>query len=256
MNQHGSTTGTPGTTTTEIRMSSGFAAPDHAVVTDAPDPVTEAVAGPTHRAARWRRGALAGAALLSPVALALQYAFDRTGLPRQDAEVYLTAVAGNSGATLASTVAYGLAMTCTVAVGALAAVALRRTAPIVAAVSAALLTVGAIGGGAFVGLRLAALALVEDGGIVPGGVAAFVRLQDAIIDPVGLLLACAILGTVALAVAMHRSRREIGWWPAVGTVVGFVLASGEFPNAVSVVGALLQGVALLPLVRLALTARS
>ena len=75
----------------------------------------------------------------------------------------------------ASTVAYAVAMTCTVAV----------------AVSAALLTLGAIGGGGFVALRLAALAQVEDGGIVPGGIAAFVRMQDAIIDPVALLLACA-----------------------------------------------------------------
>jgi hypothetical protein len=107
----------------------------------------------------------------------------------------------------------------------------------------------------FVGLRLAALALVEDGAVVPGGVDAFVRLQVAIIDPVGLLLVCAILGTVALAVAMHRSRRLIGWWPAVVTVVGFVLASGEFPNAVSVAGAIVQGTALVPLARLAFSSR-
>ncbi len=42
---------------------------------------------------------------------------------------------------------------------------------------------------------------------------------------------------------------------AVVTIVGFVLASGEFPNAVSVAGGLLQGVALIPLARLAMTAR-
>jgi hypothetical protein len=34
-----------------------------------------------------------------------------------------------------------------------------------------------------------------------------------------------------------------------------VLASGEFPNAMSVVGGLLQGAALVPLARLALTTR-
>ncbi len=241
--------------TTEIRMSSEFTAPDHAVVTGAGTATAVTTAGPTHRARVWRRGALAGAALVSPVALALQYALNSAGLPRQDAEVYLTAVAADSGAMMASTIAYGVAMTSMVAVGALAAVVLRRTAPIVSGVSAALLTLGAVGGGVFVGLRLAALAMVEDGAILSGGVAAFVRLQEAIINPVGLLLVCAILGTVALVVAMHRSRREIGWWPAVVTVVGFVLASGEFPNAVSVVGALLQGVALIPLARLALTAR-
>ncbi len=92
---------------------------------------------------------------MSPVALALQYALNSAGLPRQDAEVYLTAVAADSGAMTASTIAYAAAMTSMVAVGALAAVVLRRTAPIVSAVSAVLLTLGAIGGGAFVGLRLA-----------------------------------------------------------------------------------------------------
>ncbi|MGY1663035.1 hypothetical protein ACI78Q_17570 [Geodermatophilus sp. SYSU D00705] len=252
MTQH---TSTPAPTT-EIRMSSDFTAPDHAVLTGDGAAADATTAGRAHRAPRWRRGALAGAALVSPVALALQYALNSAGLPRQDAAVYLTAVASDSGAMMASTVSYSVAMTSMVAIGALAAVTLRRTAPIVSAVSAALLTLGAIGGGVFVGLRLAALALVEDGTVLPGGVAAFIRLQEAIINPVGLLLVCAILGTVALAVAMHRSRREIGWWPPVVTVVGFVLASGEFPNAVSVVGALVQGVALIPLARLALTARS
>jgi hypothetical protein len=250
MTQH---TSTPAPTT-EIRMGSEFAAPHHAVVTPAD---TGAVPAPAeHRSRGWRRAALAGAALVSPVAMAAQYALNSAGLPRQDAEVYLTAVAADSGAMMASTVAYGLSMTTMVAVGALAAVTLRRTSPIVSALSAALLTIGAIGGGVFVGLRLAALALVEDGAVDSGGVATFVRLQAAIIDPVGLLLVCAILGTAALAVAMHRSRRAIGWWPAVVTVVGFVLASGEFPNAVSVAGALVQGAALVPLARLALADRN
>ncbi len=243
---------------TEIRMTSDHTAPGHAVLAptgSAADATAEPVADGA-RARRWRRGALAGAALVSPVALAVQYALNTAGLPRQDAEVYLTAVAADSGAMTGSTIAYAAAMASMVAVGALAAVALRRSAPIVSALSAALLALGAIGGGAFVGLRLSALALVEDGAIVPGGVEAFVRLQDAIIDPVGLLLICAILGTVALAIALHRSRREIGWWPAAVTVVGFVLASGEFPNAVSVAGALLQGVALIPLVRLVVGSRA
>jgi hypothetical protein len=242
------------TPTNEIRMGAEYTAPDSAVVTGAGTPLA-AADRPTHRAGRWRQAALAGAALVSPVAMALQYALNSAGLPRQDAEVYLSAVAADSGAMTASTVAYGVSMCSMVAVGALAAVVLRRTAPIVSALSAALLTLGAVGGGVFVGLRLAALTLVEDGAILRGGVATFVRLQDAIINPVGLLLVCAILGTVALAVAMHRSRREIGWWPAVLTLVGFVLASGEFPNAVSVVGGLLQGVALIPLVRLAIPGR-
>ncbi|MCF6736499.1 hypothetical protein [Blastococcus sp. KM273129] len=240
--------------TTEIRMGATLSAPDHAVVTGAGAPdAAPAARGDRPRA--WRLPALAGAALVSPAAMAAQYALNSAGLPRQDAEVYLTGVAADSGAMVASTLAYGLAMTTMVAVGALAAVVLRRTAPIASALSAALLTLGAVGGGAFVGLRLAALAMVEDGAVLPGGTEAFVRLQGAIIDPVGWLLICAILGTVALAVALHRSRRAVGWWPAVVTVVGFVLASGEFPNAVSVAGAVVQGAALVPLARLALGSR-
>ena len=232
--------------TAEIRMGQGLSAPDRAVRTDGGSGGGDATGRP------WRRIALVGAAALSPLAMALQYGLNRAGLPRQDAEVYLPAVAGSAGSFLASTVAYAVAMASLVAVGALAAVVLRRHAPVASAASAALLTVGAIGGGAFLGLRLAALALVEDGQVVPGGVEAFVRLQGAIIDPVGLLLVCAILGTLVLAVAMLRARRDLGWWPAAVTVVGFVLASGEFPTAVSVLGALVQGCALVPLARLAL----
>ena len=228
----------------EIRMRYGLSTPDRAV------PADKTAADPSGRA--WRRLALVGAAALSPLALALQYGLNSAGLPRQDAEVYLTAVASAPGSMLAATIAYGIGMATMVAVGALAAVVLRRQAPVASAASAALLTLGAVGGGAFVGLRLAALALVEDGAVVPGGVAAFVRLQDAIINPVGLLLVCAIIGTLVLAFAMFRARRELGWWPAPVTVAGFVLASGEFPMAVSVLGALVQGAALLPLARLAL----
>lgn len=239
-----STTPAPATPAAEIRMGHGLTAPDRAVRTDAD----------VRRAGRpWRRLALVAAAALSPLAIALQTGLNSAGLPRQDAEVYLTAVAAAPGRVMASTVAYAAGMATMVAVGALAAVVLRRHAPVASAASAALLTLGAVGGGAFVGLRLAALALVEDGSIVPGGVAAFVRLQDAVIDPAALLLVCAIVGTLVLAFALFRARRDIGWWPAAVTVVGFALASGEFPMAVGVLGALVQGSALLPLARLALT---
>jgi hypothetical protein len=54
--------------------------------------------------------------------------------------------------------------------------------------------------------------------------------------------------------APSQRGRDIGWWPAVVTVVGFVLASGEFPTAVSVLGALVQGPALVPLTRLGVDA--
>ncbi len=221
-----------------------------------PDPPVPTGDTSVHRTGRpWRRIGLVAAATLSPLALALQYGLNSAGLPRQDAEVYLTAVAAAPGRMIASTIAYAAGMATLVAVGALAAVVLRKHAPVASAVSAALLTLGAVGGGAFVGLRLAALALVEDGSIVPGGVAAFVRLQGAIINPVGLLLVSAIVGTFVLAFAMFRARHEIGRWPAAVTVVGFVLASGEFPPAVSVLGALVQGAAVLPLARLAFTTR-
>jgi hypothetical protein len=241
-----STTTASATPTAEIRMGHGLTAPDRPVRTDDKD-----VLMPSRP---WRRIGLVGAAALSPLALALQYGLNSAGLPRQDAEVYLAAVAAAPGRVLASTVAYAVGMATMVGVGALAAIVLRRQAPVASAASAALLTLGAVGGGAFVGLRLAALAFVEDGSVVPGGIAAFVRLQDAIINPVGLLLVCAIVGTMVMAFAMFRARRDIGWWPAAVTVVGFVLASGEFPTAVSVLGALVQGAALLPLARLAIAA--
>ena len=242
-----SQTSTTSSATAEIRMGHGLVAPGRAVpAQQSADPAPGAAARPA-----WRRKALAAAALLSPVGLAAQYALNSAGLPRQDAQVYLTAVAEAPGRILASTIAYAVGMATMVAVGAVLAIGLRRRSPGWSAAAAALLTLGAIGGGGFVGLRFAALALVEDGRILPGGVEAFVRLQDGLINQVGILLACAILGTVATVVALARSRADIGWWPAAVTLVGFVLASGEFPVAVSVLGALVQGTALLPVVRLA-----
>ncbi len=236
------------TTTAEIHLGHGLTAPEGALPSTGKPP---AASRADHRP-EWGRVALAAAAILSPVAMAAQYALNSAGLPRQDAEIYLAAIAADRSGAIASTIAYGVAMATMVAVAAVAAIALRRRASGTTVVAAALLTLGAVGGGAFVGLRLAAIALVEDGRVVAGGVAAFTHLQDGVINPVGLLLICAILGTLLLAVAMLQSRREIGYWPALFTVIGFILASGEFPTPVSVLGALVQGSALVPVVRIVL----
>ena len=67
----------------------------------------------------------------------------------------------------------------------------------------------------------------------------------------GPLVLMAVLGTLVAGIAMFRARADVTVWAGPLYVVGFVLGSGEFPVAVSVVGGVLQVVAVLPVARFA-----
>jgi hypothetical protein len=249
MNTSTSTTGsTPDATTaaTEIRLGRGVAAPDGATATTVTSGTTP-VASPGLR--RWHRIGLATAALVSPLAMGAQYAFDRTGLPRQDAEIYLTAVANNQVTFVASTAAYTLAVLTSLAGAVVLALVCGRRSPVLTTIAVVGTTVGAVAAGAFIGLRLAALALTPAGAVRPDGAEVFGWLQAAIIDPVGFLLLAAIVGMLATVATLVRSRRLLGWWVAPIAVLGVVMTSGEFSFWIGGLGGMAQAAAVVPLVR-------
>jgi hypothetical protein len=214
-----------------------------------PEPYPQGRRGRGRVGQRRRLTLLTAAAVVSPVALAAQYAIDTAGLPRQEAATYLAAVAAAPGRGLASVVVYGVGIVGLVAVAALVAIACRASAPVLSAVAAGLMAAGAVGGGGFVAIRLTALSLTSDGGLVPGAVAAFTHIQTGVLKPLAALVLAAAIGQLVIVAAMVRSRRMIGTWVAPAWLVGFVLASGELPSGIGVVGGLLQAAALVVLAR-------
>ena len=230
----------------EIRLGSGVLAPQPSVTT----PVVE-----TRPAVPARRRLLAYAAVVSPLALAAQYALDPTGmLPRDDAAGLLAAIAEEPGRYLASTVVYLIGMITLIAWALTLFAALRDHAPRLVATASTMLTLAVVGGAGFAGLRLASLSFVEDGEVTTGAVEIWERLQGGplfiVLTP---LLVMAILGTLLTGVAMIRARALLTVWAGPLYLVGFVLGSGEFPPAISVLGGVCQAVAVLPVVRRALS---
>lgn len=200
-----------------------------------------------------RRRLLAGAAVVSPLALSAQYALDPTGmLPRDNPEALLSAIAAEPGQYLLSTVVYLVGMITLVAWALTLFAALRDRLPRLAATTATTLTLAAIGGAGFAGLRLAACSFVEDGEVTQGAAEIWSRLQEGpvfvVLTP---LLVMAILGSLLAGVAMIRARSEVTAWAGPLYLAGFVLGSGEFPVGFSVAGGLLQAVAVLLVARLA-----
>ncbi|MGY1609698.1 MULTISPECIES: hypothetical protein [unclassified Geodermatophilus] len=234
--------------TSSTQLGAGLVAPDRTTAVRGAQPAgPEAAAGRPHA----RRRVLVGAALVSPVALAVQYALSPAGLPRDEAVGFLAGVAEHPTRYTVALSAYLVAMATSVAVAATIALAGRRSAPWLSGAAAALLALGAIGGGGFAGLRLMAAVVAESGG--PGAAGLWTAVQDgtpfAVLTP---FLLCAILGTLVGTAALVRARRDVTVWAAPVFLAGFVLTSGEFPVAVSVLGGAVQLAALLPVARAAL----
>ncbi|GAA4369954.1 hypothetical protein [Nocardioides caricicola] len=226
----------------EIRLGAGVLDPK-------PTPTAPVLSG----AVPLRRRLLAVAAVVSPLALSAQYALDPTGmLPRDNPEALLSAIAAEPGQYLASTVVFLLGIITLVAWALTLFAALRDRMPKLAATTATMLTLAAIGGAGFAGLRLAACSFVDDGEVTPGAVEIWERLQTGpVFNVLTPLLAMTILGSLLAGVALIRARSEVTVWAGPLYLVGFVLGSGEFPVAFSVAGGLLQAVAVLLVARLA-----
>ena len=145
----------------EIHLGAGVLDPQLSQTTNHPS-TFGATSGATPGDVPLRRRLLAVAAVVSPLALAAQYALDPTGmLPRDDAAGLLTAIAEHPGQYLASTVVYLVGMITLVAWALTLFAALRDLTPRLAATASTMLTLGAIGGAGFAGLRLAACSFVE-----------------------------------------------------------------------------------------------
>jgi hypothetical protein len=228
----------------EIHLGSGVLAPRPSTTTEVETPSAVPV----------RRRLLAYASVLSPLALATQYALDPTGmLPRDDPAGLLAAIADQPGQYLASTVVYLVGMVTLLAWTLTLYAVLRDHTPRLAATASTLLGLAAIGGAGFAGLRLAACSFVEDGAVSEGAVEIWARIQEgplfAVLTP---LLVAAILGTLVAGVAMIRAHDVVTVWAGPLYLAGFVLGSGEFPPVVSVLGGVLQAAAVLLVVRRAL----
>jgi hypothetical protein len=173
-------------------------------------------------------------------------------LPRDDAAGLLAAIAEDPGQYLLSTVVFLVGMITLVAWALTLFAAVHDRIPRLAATTATMLTLAAIGGAGFAGLRLAACSFVDDGEVTTGAVEIWSRLQE---GPVFLvltpLLVMTILGSLFAGVALIRVRSEVTVWAGPLYLAGFVLGSGEFPVAFSIAGGLLQAVAVLLVARLA-----
>jgi hypothetical protein len=228
-------------------LGAGLVAPDRTAGPDAPPPGHRAADAGPHP----RRRLLVGAALVAPVALAVQYALSPAGLPRDEAAAFLAGVGEHPTRYTVALVAYLVAMASGLAVAATIALAGRRGSPWLSGAAAALLAVGSVGGGGFAGLRLVAAVLAESGGA--DAPAVWTAVQEgtpfAVLGPVVL---CAVLGTLLATAALVRARRDVTVWAAPLFLAGFVLTSGEFPVVVSVLGGAVQLAALLPVARAAL----
>jgi hypothetical protein len=230
------------------RLGSGLVAPE-TTAGDSTDVAAPAAPAAPHP----RRLLLAGAALLGPVALAAQYLLSSEGLPRDEAGPWLAGLAGSPVAEVAAVVVYLVAMVAGIAGAATLALACGRRAPWLSGIAAALLAAGSVGGGGFAGMRLIAVVLADEGGASAAGTWTSIQ-QGPPFLVLGPLVGMAILGTLLATVALVRSRADVTVWAAPGYLAGFVLASGEFPVAVSVLGEALVLASLVPVVRAALRA--
>ncbi|NEM07136.1 hypothetical protein [Geodermatophilus normandii] len=210
-----------------------------------------APAAPAAPAPHPRRRLLVGAALVGPVALAAQYLLSSAGLPRDDAGPWLAGLAEDPTAQTLSVVVHLVAMVAGIAGAATLALACGRRAPWLSGIAAALLAAGSVGGGGFAGMRLIAGVLAGEGG--PAAAETWTAVQQG--PPflvLGPLVLMAVIGTVLATVALVRARADVTVWAAPAHLAGFVLASGEFPAAVSVLGEALVLAALVPVARAAL----
>ncbi|MGY1815297.1 hypothetical protein [Blastococcus sp. SYSU D00820] len=233
---------------TSTHLGAGLVAPDAIAA-----PATAPAGGPAVPAVHPRRRLLVGAALVGPVALAAQYALSSAGLPRDEAGPWLAGLAAAPTAQVASIVVYLVGMVATLAMAATVALAGRRRAPWLSGIAAALLAAGCVGGGGFAGMRLIAQVIAERGGADAADLWTSVQ-QGPPFLVLGPLVLMAVIGTLVTTAALVRARADVTVWAAPAYLAGFVLASGEFPLAVGLLGEALVLAALVPIARAALRA--
>lgn len=216
----------------QISMGAGLLPPQRAVEVAEPRP------DDVRRGLRRLLGALAVA---SPVLFATFVALDPSPLPREPAAEFLGAIADAPGQYVLATCFQIAAMATGLALAVALGLAFRRSSRRLSAVAAAMLALGCLGGAGFAGGKLAAADLVVDGELRPGAVEYWTAVQSGpLFDVMSWPLVMAILGTLLATAVLVRARREISWWPAAVYLAGFVMSSGEFPDAITFAGAVVQ----------------
>jgi hypothetical protein len=181
---------------------------------------------------------LAAAMVAGPLAMTAWFLVEPAVLPREEPAVFLGSVAAAPERYLLATafvaLAGALAVPAALGVGRL----LRPRMPRLAALLVVVMSLSGLGLWAQVGFRCFVVSMVRDGSVPASAVESFTAFQQNGLFDVLLLPALALgaLSTLAWVGALVRTRLAPLWVPAA-LLVGAVLASGEFPDAVTVGGA-------------------
>jgi hypothetical protein len=202
------------------------------------------------------RRLLGATAVAAPALFTAYVATDPAPLPREPAADFLGAIAAHPTAFVVSTTLQMAAAATGIALAAYVIVAFARSAPRLAPVVGVLLGLGYVGVAAFVGAKLVATDLIIDGSLRAGSLEVWSAVHTGpFFDIVSWPLLMAIPGNLLLAVLLLRHRALVGTWPAVLVAAGFVMGSGEFPDAVTLLGWAIQVPAVLHVVRRTLRGR-
>ena len=209
------------------------------VTGDAAEPSTAPTTSATDSAPGGLR-AIAAAMVGGPLAMTAWFLVEPAVLPREEPAVFLGSVAGSVDryllATAFLTLAGALAVPAAVGVARL----LRPRMPRLSVLLLVTMTLSGLGLWTQTGFRLFVASLVRDGSVPPSAVESFAAFQQGGLFDVLLLPALALgaLSTLVWVGALVRTRLVALWVP-VALLVGAVLASGEFPDVITVSGAAL-----------------
>jgi hypothetical protein len=194
---------------------------------------------------------LAAAMVAGPIAMTAWFLVEPAVLPREEPAVFLASVAAAPGryllATAFLTLAGALAIPAALGVGRL----LRPRMPRLAALLVVTMSLSGLGLWAQAGFRSFVVSMVLDGTVPASAVESYTAFQQnglfaALVVPA---LALGAVSTVVWIGALVRTRLAPLWVPAA-LLLGAVLASGEFPDVVTIGGAALSAGANVALARI------
>ena len=233
--------------TQHITMGAGLTAPEGTFATDAAG--TSDAAGRDGGPSVARR-VLAATAAAAPMFFTAYVAANPAPLPREPAADFLGAIAAHPTAFVVSTTLQLAAAATGLVFAAYVIVAFARSAPRLAPVVGVLLGVSYVAVAAFAGAKLVAASLIVDGAPRAGSLEVWSAVHTGpFFDVMDWPILMAIPANLLLAVLLFRCRAVVGIWPAAVVVVGFVMGSGEFPDAVTLAGWAIQVPAVLHVVR-------
>lgn len=219
-------------------------------------PVTTPTTEPAGRAGRRAGGArhlYAAAMVASPLAMTAWFLVEPAILPREEPTAFLASVAAAPDRYQAATLLVALAAGLSVLAAFGFASLLRPRIPRLGTVIAALTFLSGVGLAMQVGFRVFVWSMVSTGSVPAWAVPSFAAFQDGGAFDV-LVAPGLVFGGLAtlLLVGWLFASRALRWWVPVALLVGMLLGSGEFPDAVTVTGAAVTALANVRLARLLL----